>query len=125
MSENNHLNLNPGRRVAKGVHAQIPTALFEKFFRVACDLALNGDKEAAQWVMNEMLFIDRETVRHEFLCKRISSDIRETFYGKPCVSCGKPADTIDHIIPVSKGGTNDIENLQPMCWPCNRSKRNH
>ena len=30
--------------------------------------------------------------------------------------------TIDHILPKSKGGTNDIENLQPMCNACNAKK---
>ena len=29
---------------------------------------------------------------------------------------------IDHIVPVSRGGTDDLENLQPLCWTTNREK---
>ncbi len=43
-----------------------------------------------------------------------------------CVSCGKspPEVTleVDHKEPFSKGGTNDIGNLQTLCFDCNRGK---
>lgn len=29
---------------------------------------------------------------------------------------------IDHILPISKGGLTNEENLQTLCWRCNRSK---
>lgn len=39
-----------------------------------------------------------------------------------CTYCGKPADSIDHIVPVINGGTGDRENLTPACMDCNRKK---
>ena len=40
-----------------------------------------------------------------------------------CVDCGGHTDlSVDHKIPVAAGGTNDIDNLQTMCRPCNSRK---
>jgi 5-methylcytosine-specific restriction endonuclease McrA len=44
-----------------------------------------------------------------------------------CQICGASADNgarleVDHKIPVSNGGTNDIENLWALCFECNRGK---
>lgn len=41
----------------------------------------------------------------------------------PCVYCGGPAPTVDHIVPVSKGGTSEWSNLAAACKSCNSSKR--
>ena len=44
-----------------------------------------------------------------------------------CVRCGrsfrKGDIDIDHIIPQSYGGSDDLSNLQCMCKSCNRSKQ--
>jgi 5-methylcytosine-specific restriction endonuclease McrA len=33
--------------------------------------------------------------------------------------------TMDHIVPVSKGGTNRVDNLQPAHFRCNKRKGNN
>jgi len=41
---------------------------------------------------------------------------------KSCIYCFKKADTVDHIIPLARGGTNQEGNLAPACRQCNSSK---
>lgn len=45
--------------------------------------------------------------------------------GFKCIICGATDNlTLDHIIPRSKGGTSEPENLQTLCKRCNTSKGN-
>ena len=46
-----------------------------------------------------------------------------------CCNCGNSTHVepnllleIDHIIPVAKGGRTTEDNLQTLCWKCNRAK---
>lgn len=40
-----------------------------------------------------------------------------------CAYCGSTKNlTIDHIIPICRGGSDDIKNLQCLCRDCNRKK---
>lgn len=49
--------------------------------------------------------------------------------GNRCVQCGAKKEDgatlhVDHIIPVSKGGTDELDNLQTLCSDCNLNKSN-
>lgn len=40
----------------------------------------------------------------------------------PCGYCGLEGGTVDHILPVSRGGVNHWTNMFPACQKCNDSK---
>lgn len=45
-------------------------------------------------------------------------------YGRKCLCCGTTEKiTRDHVIPVSLGGANTKENIQPLCQSCNSKKK--
>lgn len=62
--------------------------------------------------------------------ERIPNRVRHAVFQKDgyrCRECNRSKEDgaileIDHIVPVAKGGTNDISNLQTLCKECNRGK---
>lgn len=62
---------------------------------------------------------DRELKAHLWRC------ITERFspYPVQCVFCNcLKGLTLDHIVPTASGGSDDPENLQPLCRPCHAIK---
>ncbi|KOP23539.1 HNH nuclease [Hapalosiphon sp. MRB220] len=61
---------------------------------------------------------------------RIPPEVRKYVHQRDnyqCQSCNQTHHdthlTIDHIIPLARGGTNDISNLQTLCLTCNQQKK--
>ncbi len=45
-------------------------------------------------------------------------------YNSPCFQCGSMEDqSLDHIVPISRGGSHSVGNIMTLCLPCNKSKR--
>ena len=75
-------------------------------------------------------YAERDRVRGEWL--RIAHRVRPMIFkrdGKRCRHCGADGDDvrfhIDHVIPIARGGTNEPDNLQVLCQPCNQRKWAH
>lgn len=59
----------------------------------------------------------------------ISNNVRTSVYeksGHMCAICGRPLEynemTVDHILPLSRGGENSAENYAAVCEECNKFK---
>lgn len=65
--------------------------------------------------------------RLDTLRSPIPASVRLAIYerdGHRCVTCDTTESlTLDHVYPWSKGGTDNPENLQTMCRPCNSRKK--
>jgi len=58
--------------------------------------------------------------------RRKRAMVRDNGLCQPCLRKGRPeiAKEVDHIIPRSKGGTEDDKNLQAICTECHKAKTN-
>lgn len=48
--------------------------------------------------------------------------LRIAYYDGLCWICSKPYEAVDHVKPLSKGGSNWPANLRPICRDCNSRK---
>lgn len=68
-------------------------------------------------------YFNRRTEADRYLAK---IEVRREIFGRDgyaCKACGTRANlSIDHIIPVRAGGTDDHSNLQTLCIRCNSKK---
>ena len=65
----------------------------------------------------------RRAIVKEAETNYISDKEISTLYASPCFYCGETERiTMEHLIPLSRGGRHSIGNLAPMCESCNKSK---
>ena len=60
------------------------------------------------------------------LCPKISNkswrDSLHKLTKYKCIYCGKPSESLDHLHPMSRGGTSSTKNCVPCCLSCNGKK---
>jgi len=84
-------------RAWRKAHPECVTAIDRR--RRAREVGAIGSFTAAEW---------------KALCRK---------YKHRCLCCGKRRKlTADHVLPLVKGGSNFISNIQPLCGPCNSRK---
>lgn len=117
--------------------AILPTFSFEYISAGGNSGQSFGVKMTADVILDFMFFIHDELERksrasyvRSLVTPKVRSQVKERD-NFTCQICGISTKDephllleIDHIIPVSKGGTSDMSNLQTLCWKCNRSKSN-
>ncbi len=71
----------------------------------------------------------RDAVFLEDLCPKLKvrrwRQSLHNFTGKSCIYCGQRSESIDHILPQSRGGLSITENCVPACLSCNGHKSNN
>lgn len=95
-----------------------------------CDIKLNVDNlEKLIFYLNDLIKFRKSVQGQRAL---MTSSLREKIKSRDNFSCKKCTLSIndeknllleiDHIIPLSKGGITSEDNLQTLCWRCNRTK---
>ena len=68
----------------------------------------------------------RRAARHAGRGSFTAQEFRELCerYGNKCLACGDTEAVLeaDHVVPLTRGGSDSINNIQPLCGSCNRKK---
>src|SRR5699024_2516386 len=95
-----------------------------------CDINLDIDNlnEFVQYLSELVKFKKSAAGQRALMTSKLREKIKQRD-NYTCQKCGISTNDernllleIDHIIPISKGGMSTEENLQTLCWKCNRTK---
>ena len=87
------------------------------------------DKERRYFEKLKAKFDEPENVDAAYERPRIPEKVRIEVWrrdGGKCARCGSREKLeYDHIVPISRGGSNTARNIELLCEKCNRSKSNN
>ena len=113
------ISLNPGGAVAETLNASPPKGLV---------LGAHSEKELYEFVRECGIELTHEPGLQALgpRLQAIPPDVQTIIWDRDhgaCVSCGARDDLgFDHIIPLSKGGSNTVRNIQILCERCHAAK---
>lgn len=87
-----------------------------------------ADKERQKFERLESKFSSEQLQRVKYERERIPESVRVEVWRRDqgkCAQCGsRERLEYDHIVPVSRGGSNTARNVELLCEACNRAKGN-
>lgn len=95
---------------------------------IAAKIKAKHRKQQLEKIVRQELVDSGELFGEQAKRPRIPREVVDAVYsrdGGRCVYCGSTENLhLDHIIPFSRGGATNVENLQLLCQKCNLEKSN-
>lgn len=95
-------------------------------------ITFNGEtvEAVAEYISNQIKYKKSAIAQRSLMTNLLRTSIKERD-NYTCQMCGASTMDqslllleVDHILPISKGGLSTTDNLQTLCWKCNRTKSN-
>ena len=68
----------------------------------------------------------QDAISLDQLCPKINNkswrDSLHKITNNKCIYCGEPSESVDHLLPQSRGGESKTSNCVPSCLSCNGKK---
>lgn len=102
-----------GGNKAEAVRVPLTVDVLDRFVRFLGDIVKFRKSAAGQRALMTSSLRQKIKERDNFTCKKCKNNTNK----EPNLLL-----EIDHILPISKGGMTAEDNLQTLCWKCNRTK---